>query len=65
MIGGTLLVIIDTLEVKHEHIHEHIIKIKENGVIKEEKIIHSHLHNHFVSMENHHHFHHKKELLNH
>ncbi len=62
MIGGTALVVADTLIRTHTHEHTHTCTHSHNGVIHTHEIRHSHPHNHYAPGENHTHHHSGKEL---
>lgn len=57
MIIGTIIVVIDTLAIKHNHNHTHIITHTHNGSTHTHTIEHEHEHSHYISAENHKHFH--------
>ena len=57
MIGGTIIVVIDTLEKKHCHLHEHKFTHTHNGNIHTHIIEHEHEHNHYFKQEIHTHKH--------
>lgn len=57
MIIGTLIVVIDTLAKKHNHIHQHEVTHTHDGTTHTHIILHSHEHNHYLSEEKHSHIH--------
>lgn len=57
MIIGTLIVVIDTLAKKHNHIHQHEVTHTHDGTTHTHIILHSHEHNHYLSEEKHFHIH--------
>lgn len=57
MIGGTIIVVIDTLEKKHCHLHEHKFTHTHNGNTHTHIIEHEHEHNHYFKQEIHTHKH--------
>lgn len=57
MILGTVIVVLDTLVQKHNHIHKHIVTYTCDGSTYTRTIEHSHDHNHYVSNKNHKHYH--------
>lgn len=59
MIAGTVIVVIDTLIQKHDHIHRHTVTHTHGGSTHSHTVEHSHAHSHYVSESNHNH-HHKK-----
>lgn len=63
MLGGTVLVIADTLVKSHVHEHQHTFTITHNGKCHTHTITHTHNHNHFKSTDNHKHHHSKADLM--
>ena len=61
MIFGTVIVVIDTLAKKHNHIHKHLITHTHDGSTHTHTIEHEHPHNHYLSDKNHQHPHKKTE----
>lgn len=57
MLAGAVLIIIDTLERRHTHVHTHVITHTHDGTTHTHVIEHSHPHNHFKDEENHTHKH--------
>jgi drug/metabolite transporter (DMT)-like permease len=57
MIIGTIFIIIDTLEVKHEHVHKHEYTHIHDGINHTHTIEHSHPHIHHFSENKHNHTH--------
>ena len=57
MIIGTIIVVIDTLAIKHNHNHTHVITHTHDGSTHTHTIEHEHEHSHYISDENHKHFH--------
>ena len=62
MILGTLIVVIDTLAKKHNHIHKHLITHTHGGLTHTHIIEHEHAHNHYLSDQKHLHNHKKTEI---
>ena len=60
MIIGTIIVVIDTLAIKHNHNHTHVITHTHDGSTHTHIIEHEHEHSHYISDENHKHFHQQK-----
>lgn len=57
MIASAILIIIDTLEKRHTHMHTHAITHTHDGTTHTHIIEHSHPHTHFNDVENHYHHH--------
>lgn len=57
MILGSILVTIDTLLLKHNHMHTHVIIHTHNGLRHSHEITHCHEHNHYLNEEKHSHIH--------
>ena len=53
MIVASIIIVIDTLTIKHSHEHTHVYKVVENGVEVEKTITHTHEHVHFANLNNH------------
>lgn len=64
MAFGTVLVILDTLLLRHNHEHSHTFTHFHNGVIHAHTIAHSHSHRHLINEDQHHHEHTVSELEN-
>ena len=62
MIGGTVLVVFDTLAHSHTHEHTHTITHTHDGSRHTHEITHSHEHNHYISDDKHGHKHSTIEL---
>jgi drug/metabolite transporter (DMT)-like permease len=60
MILGTVIVVIDTLSKKHNHIHEHTIAHTHDGSTHIHTLEHEHEHSHYLSDKNHQHYHKKQ-----
>ncbi|MBQ6817063.1 MAG: DMT family transporter [Bacilli bacterium] len=59
MIIGTIIVVIDTLAKKHNHVHKHIITHTHDGSTHSHVVEHEHEHNHYLTDEKHIHHHSK------
>lgn len=57
MIIGTIIVVIDTLAKKHNHMHKHVITHTHDGSTHTHIIEHEHDHNHYLNDEKHTHHH--------
>lgn len=57
MIIGTIIVVIDTLAKKHNHMHKHVITHTHDGSTHTHIIKHEHDHNHYLNDEKHTHHH--------
>jgi len=57
MVVGTIFIVMDTLEVNHEHEHEHIITHCHDGETHTHIIRHSHAHKHHITEGKHRHHH--------
>lgn len=57
MLFGALIVVLDTLEKKHTHLHKHIIEHTHEGLTHTHEIEHEHSHKHYFTEENHNHKH--------
>lgn len=55
MVFGTLIVVIDTLVQKHDHIHKHIVTHTHDGSTHSHTIEHKHSHEHYLSDKKHKH----------
>ena len=53
MIIGTIIVVIDTLAKKHNHIHKHVIIHTRDGSTHSHVVEHEHEHNHYLTDEKH------------
>ena len=53
MIVASIIIVLDTLTVKHCHQHVHTYKVMENGVEVIKTITHTHEHVHFANLNNH------------
>ena len=62
MIIGTVIVVIDTLAKKHNHMHKHVITHTHDGSTHTHIIEHEHEHNYYLTDEKHLH-HHAKEFI--
>jgi thiol:disulfide interchange protein len=62
MIGGSALVVADTLIRHHEHEHQHIFTHTHDGITHTHTVTHSHDHNHYVTDGRHGHHHTSREL---
>ena len=62
MILGTVIVVLDTLAKKHNHMHKHIVTHTHDGSTHSHTIEHEHSHNHYLSDEKHQHHHKKTEM---
>jgi drug/metabolite transporter (DMT)-like permease len=62
MIIGTVIVVIDTLAKKHNHMHTHIITHTHDGISHTHTIEHEHEHIHYLTDDKHRH-HHKIEIV--
>ena len=60
MLLGTIIVVIDTLAKKHDHIHKHTVTHTHDGSTHSHTIEHEHSHNHYLSDQKHQH-HHKNQ----
>jgi drug/metabolite transporter (DMT)-like permease len=60
MILGTVIVVIDTLSKKHNHIHKHTIAHTHDGSTHIHTLEHEHEHSHYLSDKNHQHYHKKQ-----
>lgn len=57
MILGTAIVVLDTLENKHEHTHTHKVTHTHDGTTHTHIVEHSHVHSHYLSESKHRHKH--------
>lgn len=57
MILGTAIVVLDTLEKKHEHTHTHKVTHTHDGTTHTHIVEHSHVHSHYLSESKHRHKH--------
>lgn len=57
MILGTAVVIVDTLEKRHSHLHKHLIVHANGGSTHSHTIEHTHSHSHYLSGNKHNHSH--------
>lgn len=57
MILGTAIVVLDTLENKHEHTHTHEVTHTHDGITHTHIVEHSHVHSHYLSESKHRHKH--------
>lgn len=64
MIGGTALVVNDTLRRNHSHLHAHTYTHTHDGSTHMHTIVHEHDHNHYISDGKHGHHHPVRELEN-
>lgn len=62
MIGGSVLVVIDTLIKHHAHIHQHTFTHTHDGTTHTHTVTHTHEHDHYVTDDKHGHHHTKEEL---
>ena len=62
MIGGSMLVVADTLVRHHSHEHQHTFTHTHDGSTHTHTVTHSHDHDHFVTDDKHGHHHSLKEL---
>ncbi len=62
MIGGSALVVADTLIRHHAHVHEHSFTHTHDGTTHTHTVTHSHGHNHYVTDDRHEHHHKSREL---
>ena len=62
MIGGSALVVADTLIRHHEHEHQHVFTHTHDGITHTHTVTHSHDHNHYVTDGRHGHHHTSREL---
>ncbi|MDD8048130.1 MAG: DMT family transporter [Thomasclavelia sp.] len=62
MIIGSIIVVIDTLIINHEHMHIHTYVHTHNGTPNSHTIAHSHVHSHLSSDEDHKHHHNKAKI---
>lgn len=62
MIGGSVLVVIDTLIRHHAHTHQHTFSHTHDGITHTHTVTHTHEHNHYVTDGNHGHRHTKADL---
>ena len=62
MIGGSALVVADTLIRHHAHAHEHTFTHTHGGTTHTHTVTHSHDHNHYVTDDRHGHSHTNREL---
>lgn len=57
MILGTAIVVLDTIEKKHEHTHTHEVTHTHDGTTHTHIVEHSHVHSHYLSESKHRHKH--------
>lgn len=57
MILGTTIVVLDTIEKKHEHTHTHEVTHTHDGTTHTHIVEHSHVHSHYLSESKHRHKH--------
>jgi drug/metabolite transporter (DMT)-like permease len=62
MIGGSALVVADTLIRHHAHMHQHTFTHTHDGTTHTHTVTHSHDHNHYVTDRRHGHHHANREL---
>lgn len=62
MIGGSVLVVIDTLIKHHAHIHQHTFTHTHDGTTHTHTVTHTHEHDHYMTDDKHGHHHTKEEL---
>ena len=62
MIGGTIMVVIDTLKRNHSHLHMHTFIHTHDGKPHTHTVVHEHAHDHYISDEEHGHHHPIAEL---
>ena len=62
MLGGTALVVVDTLKRKHTHLHAHTFTHTHDGSTHTHTIIHAHDHGHYLTEDKHGHRHSIAEL---
>lgn len=62
MVGGTALVVADTLIRSHAHMHQHMITHTHDGTTHVHTVTHTHEHHHYLVDEKHGHSHTKTEL---
>ena len=62
MICGTVIVVVDTLAKKHNHMHKHTFIHTLNGSTHIYTIEHEHEHSHYLSDKKHHHSHKEMEI---
>lgn len=57
MLVGSIIIVIDTLKISHEHLHSHTIVHTHDGSTHSYTIAHSHIHSHIANDEVHQHKH--------
>lgn len=57
MLVGSAIATVDTLLLRHEHVHTHTITYIQDGAVHTYEITHSHPHSHLMHDNNHHHIH--------
>ncbi|MBR2341806.1 MAG: EamA family transporter [Clostridia bacterium] len=57
MVLGTIIVVIDTLQKKHSHKHQHLVTHTHDGSTHSHTVEHTHEHNHYLSGKKHRHRH--------
>ncbi len=57
MIPGSIIIVIDTLTISHEHRHKHRIHVLDGGKSSYKIVEHSHIHRHYMPREKHIHRH--------
>lgn len=62
MLGGTCVIVYETLRQRHEHMHEHVYTHTHNGITHRHVVVHSHEHSHYVWVNKHGHHHNLAEL---
>ena len=62
MIGGSALIVADTLIRHHAHVHQHTFTHTHDGTTHTHTVTHSHDHNHYVTDNRHGHHHANREL---
>ena len=62
MLGGSALVVADTLIRHHAHAHQHTFTHTHDGITHTHTVTHSHDHNHYVTDNKHGHHHTSREL---
>ena len=62
MVGGSALVVADTLIRHHAHVHQHTFTHTHDGTTHTHTVTHSHDHNHYVTDNRHGHHHTNREL---
>ncbi len=62
MVGGSVLVVVDTLIRHHVHVHQHTFTHTHDGYTHTHTVTHSHGHDHFVTDDKHGHHHSQAEL---